>query len=288
MIVDQASDLRKKMTDIVDSESLTKIITVTSGKGGVGKSNITLNFALALLDKGYNVAVLDGDIGFSNIDILMGIVPKYTLLDLLEKHLEIWDILEQGTNGLQFIAGGSDLENLFNYTRNSFPYLIDQLSLLNGKIDILLIDTGAGINQESLRLLLASDEVFIITTPEPTSVTDSYAMIKLLKTRKKDIKMSLIINQIGDEDEGYRTASKLKLVTERFLDSDINLLGYIYKDEIVSKSVKKQIPFYVNFPNSKPTKNIKLLVDRFINDSQAASKSHGVRGFLEKLTRNVF
>ena len=110
MIVDQASDLRKKMTDIINSDSLTKIITVTSGKGGVGKSNITLNFGLALLEKGYKVAILDGDIGFSNIDILMGIVPKYTLLDLLEKHLEIWDIIEEGTNGLQFIAGGSDLE----------------------------------------------------------------------------------------------------------------------------------------------------------------------------------
>lgn len=288
MITDQASDLRKKIIQNKNSESFTKIVTITSGKGGVGKSNITLNFALALQDKGYKVAVLDGDIGLSNIDILMGIVPKYTLLDLLEKHLEIWEIIEKGINGIQFIAGGSDLENLFNLTRNSFPYLIDQLSLLNGKIDILLIDTGAGINQESLKLLLASDEVFIITTPEPTSITDSYAMIKLLKTKKKEVKMNLIINQIASESEANSTANRLKLVTEKFLNSEINILGYIYKDDVVSKSVKSQIPFYVNYPNSRASRNIKLLVEQYINNPKIEGTSSGVKNFLEKLTKNAF
>ncbi len=288
MLSDQATDLRKKILNDENTEAPTNIITITSGKGGVGKSNITLNFALALQDKGYKVVVLDADIGLSNIDILMGIAPKYTLLDLLNKKMGIFEVMVEATNGLKFISGGSDLQNLFDLTRNSFPYLIDQLYLLNGKIDFLLIDTGAGVNKESLKLLLASDEVFVITTTEPTSIADSYAMIKLLKSKNKEIRINLIINQIASEKEGDNTANRLKLVIERFLNSEINVLGYIFKDDIVSKSVKDQSPFYINYPNSKASKNIKLLVEKYINNPDIYNKSIGIKFFLEKITKNIF
>lgn len=288
MLTDQATDLRNSIIKDGDTESSTKIITITSGKGGVGKSNITLNFALALQDKGYKVVVLDADIGLSNIDILMGITPKYTLLDLLDNKMKISEIMVEAANGLKFISGGSDLENLFDLTSNNFPYLIDQLSLLNGKTDFLLIDTGAGVNKESLKLLLASDEIFVITTTEPTSITDSYAVIKLLKNKNKEIKVNLIVNQVSNKNEGNNTANRLKIVTERFLNSEIDILGFIYKDDVVSKSVKDQIPFYINYPNSKPSRNIKILVEKYINNPNIENENSGIKTFLEKITKNIF
>lgn len=283
MIYDQASELRKKLEVNKNSSSLTKVITVTSGKGGVGKSNITLNFALSLIESGNKAAIIDADIGLANIDVLMGISPKYTILDLLNSHLEIWDIIEKGPNGLEFIAGGSDLDSIFDIKKNNFHYLLDQLSLLNGHIDTLLIDTGAGMNQESLKFILSSDEVFLITTPEPTAITDSYAMIKKILSEKRDLKLNLIINQVSSEEEGHNTANRIKQVSERFLDYKIDVLGYIYKDDLVSKAVKKQEPFYLTYPNSKASKSIKLLVNKYTNSSNI-NNSNGVKFFIEKMS----
>ncbi|OEG00419.1 hypothetical protein BHF71_00485 [Vulcanibacillus modesticaldus] len=283
MKFDQASDLRKKIALTHQEKSPTKIITITSGKGGVGKSNFTLNFAFALLEKGHRVMILDADIGFANIDVLLGIAPKYTLLDMLNNHLEISEIIEKGPNGLEFISGGSDLNNIFNITKNKLPYLFNQLSLLNGKIDYLLIDTGAGINEGSKKIILSSDDIFLVTTTEPTSITDSYAMIKWMISEKKDIKINLIINQIANEREGNSTANRIKKVTERFLDYSVNILGFIHSDDTVSKAVKKQEPFYLSYPNSRVSKNIRTLVDKYTT-SKDGQYSTGITAFLEKMT----
>lgn len=284
MFYDQAAALRKKIEMNHKSSTPTKVITITSGKGGVGKSNFTLNFALALKESGNKVIVMDADIGFANIDVLMGIAPKYNLIDLLHNHLEIWDIIETGPNGLEFIAGGSELDSIFDLKRNNLPYLLDQLMLLNGYADTLLIDTGAGLNPESLKFILSSDEVFLVTTPEPTSITDTYAMAKMIQSKKKDLKVNLIINQVSSEQEGISTANRIMLVSQRFLDFNINLLGFIYKDETVSRAVKKQEPFYISYPNSKASRNIKLLADKYKNENNSFNNSSGVKGFLDKMS----
>lgn len=284
MIYDQASVLRRKLEmNHTKKNTPTKVITVTSGKGGVGKSNFTLNFALGLKEAGQRTIVLDADLGLANIDILMGVSPKYTLLDMMHHHLKIWDVIETGPNGLEFIAGGSELESLLNLKKDNFPYLLDQLLLLNGYVDTLLIDTGAGLNAESLKFILSSDEVIIVTTPEPTSMTDTYAMIKIIQSKNKNLKVNLIINQIASEQEGINTAERIKLVSERFLGFNINLLGFIYSDEAVTKAVKKQQPFYTLFPNSKATKSINKLVEKFLNNN-ANVQANGVKSFLEKMT----
>lgn len=283
MVYDQANELRKQFVTTNKEDSQTRVIAITSGKGGVGKSNFTLNFALALIDSGHKTAILDADIGLANIDVLMGIAPKNTLIDMLRNHLEIWDIIEKGPNGLEFIAGGSELESIFDIKRNNLPYLLDQLMLLNGYVDTLLIDTGAGLNQESLKFILSADEVFLITTPEPTSITDTYAMIKIIQSKKKDLKINLIINQVSNDQEGFNTAERIKLVTERFLEYEIDLLGYIYSDESVSKAVKKQEPFYLLYPHSKASKSIKQLVDIYTN-SKNFEQSSGVKAFIDKMS----
>lgn len=289
MIYDQAAALRRRVEQNHKKKKPTKVITITSGKGGVGKSNFTLNFALALKQSGLNPVVLDADLGLANIDVLMGIAPKYTLLDLLSSHLKIWDIIEKGVNDLEFIAGGSELENLFDLKQNNNPYLFEQLILLNGYADILLIDTGAGLTPESLKFILSSDEVIIVSTPEPTSITDTYAMIKMIQSKKKDLKINLIVNQITSEQEGVGTANRISLVSERFLNFKINLLGFIYKDDVVSKAVKKQIPFYISYPNSKAAKSIKVLAEKYTkNNSQNnnfdTDNVNGVKGFLDRMS----
>jgi len=215
---------------------------------------------------------MDADIGLANIDVLMGIAPKHSLLDVLNNSLTIWDIMEKGPNNLLFIPGGSDL-----------PYLFDQLSLLNGHIDTLLIDTGAGISPESLKFILSSDEVFLITTPEPTSITDAYAMLKIIHTKNNSIKINLIINQVVSEREGKGTSERFRVAAERFLDYQVNIYGYIPQDDNISKAVKKQEPFYLSYPNSKASKSIRLLVDKYTNNKNELDV-RGVSTFLEQVS----
>ncbi len=288
MVYDQAAGLRRKVEMNGESNNPTKVITITSGKGGVGKSNVTLNFALALLESGLKPVILDADMGLANIDVLMGVAPKYSLIDMLQDNLKIWDVMEKGPNGLEFIAGGSDLENILELKKNNLPYLFDQLLLLNGYVDTILIDTGAGLNHDSLKFILSSDEVFLITTTEPTSITDTYAMIKMIQSKKKDLKINLVINQVASEQEGFSTSDRIKLVSKRFLNYEINLLGFVFADEAVTKAVKKQEPFYLSYPNSKATKSIKLLVEAYRNDllsnQSNQSQSNGVKSFLEKMS----
>ncbi|MFV9509840.1 MinD/ParA family protein [Tepidibacillus sp. LV47] len=284
IIKDQAESLRKRLlASPIQNPQSTRVVTITSGKGGVGKSNFTLNFALALLDYHHKTTILDADIGFANIDVLMGVHTKYTLQDLIERRLKVWDIIEKGPKGLTFIAGGSDLELFMNQHKyENLSYLFDQFQLLNGHVDTLLVDTGAGVSEESLRFMLSADEVFLVTTPEPTAITDAYAIIKLLHSKEKTKKVSLIINRAANEKEAHSTANRIRIVSKNFLDFDIHYLGYISNDEHVPKAVKKQEPFYLAYPNSKASKNIRTIVEKYIQKHEP-SKIGGTKAFLEKM-----
>ena len=155
---------------------------MTSGKGGVGKSNFTLNFALTLQSKGYKVLVFDADIGLANIDVLMGISSKYNLYHLLKKEKTIWEIIQKGYNDLEFIAGGSGFNDLLRLTDEELDYFAEQVMQLNGYVDFIIFDTGAGLSKETLKFILAAEEAIVVTTPEPTSITDAYAIIKMVNS----------------------------------------------------------------------------------------------------------
>jgi len=284
MIYDQAASLRNQVKKQPSKTKPTKVIAITSGKGGVGKSNFTVNFALAMMDKGFHTAVLDADIGLANVDVLLGLAPKYSLPDMVHHHLKIWDIMETGPLGLKLIAGGSALESMFELAEDQVHYLFEQILLLNGHFNMLLIDTGAGIHEDSLKFILSADEVFLVTTPEPTSITDAYAMIKILQAKKKDLKVFLIVNRVSSEQEAMHTAERIKMVTERFLDFKIQLLGYIYDDDSVRKAVKKQEPFYLSYPHSRAAQNIKSLVDTYHRDKHHVENTFGIRSFLSKFS----
>ncbi|MCY9665254.1 MinD/ParA family protein [Paenibacillus alginolyticus] len=284
---DQAEGLRNLVQIQNDKGTkATRIITVTSGKGGVGKSNFTLNFALTLQSKGYKVLVFDADIGLANIDVLMGISSKYNLYHLLKKEKTIWEIIQKGYNDLDFIAGGSGFNDLLRLTDEELNYFAEQVMQLNGYVDFIIFDTGAGLSKETLKFILAAEEAFVVTTPEPTSITDAYAIIKMVSSMGHDVSFKLVINRVTDAKEGKHTADKISLVAKQFLDIQIPTLGFVDDDVAVSKAVKKQIPFTVAFPNSAASRSLQLLVDNYMNGYRVIdTPTSGVKGFLNKMMK---
>lgn len=264
----------------------TKILTVTSGKGGVGKSNFTLNFALTLQKRGYKVLVFDADIGLANIDVLMGISPKYNLYHLLKKEKTIWEIIQKGPHGLQFIAGGSGFNDLIRLTEDQLEDFAKQVNELSGTVDYIIFDTGAGLSKETLRFILAAEETIVVTTPEPTSITDAYAIIKMVHSMDEPVQFKLVVNRVTDGKEGKQTADKISMVAKRFLQLELPTLGYVVDDNSVSKAVKKQVPFTIEFPNSAAAKSITGIVDQFISRPGLSTNSTaGHEGLISRMIR---
>ncbi|WP_438446912.1 MinD/ParA family protein [Gorillibacterium sp. sgz5001074] len=288
---DQAQTLRDLVSsrhDLRPGARTTKIITVTSGKGGVGKSNFTLNFALTLQSKGFKVLVFDADIGLANIDVLMGVTPKYNLYHLLKKEKTIWDIIHTGYNGLEFIAGGSGFSDLIRLSEEQLDYFAEQVSQLNGHCDIILFDTGAGLSKETLKFILSAEETIVVTTPEPTSITDAYAIIKMVNNMQPGIRFKLVINRVTEPKEGKQTADKITLVAKQFLQMDIPTLGYVADDSNITKAVKRQVPFTIAFPNSPASYNLKEMAELFVQGQAfepLMNQTAGMKGFLSKMLK---
>lgn len=280
-------DLVQKREQARNGGRKTRIITVTSGKGGVGKSNFTLNFALALQTKGLKVLVFDADIGLANIDVLMGVTPKYNLYHLLKKEKTIWEIIHTGYNGLEFVGGGSGFNDLLDLKEEELNYFVEQISQLNGHCDVILFDTGAGLSKETLKFILAAEETIVVTTPEPTSITDAYAIIKMVNNLQPGVNFRLVINRVTEPKEGKQTADKITLVAKKFLQMDIPTMGFVSDDNHISKAVKRQIPFTVAYPHSPASRNLQEIADQYVQGRPAgnAGAAAGVKGFLSKMMR---
>ncbi|HZG15098.1 MAG TPA: MinD/ParA family protein [Candidatus Bathyarchaeia archaeon] len=284
---DQAAQLRERLQRSAQGRP-TRLVTVTSGKGGVGKSNFTLNFALGLIEQGQKVVIFDVDVGFANLDVLMGISSKHNLLELLEPGRTVSDIMEKGPNGLEFIPGGSGFTQLMQLDDEKLDTLFSRLEDLQGYADTILFDTGAGVSNESMRFMLASDEVLLVTTPEPTAITDAYAVIKMIHSKNPQTNIRLVINRVSSEKEGKGTADKLSMVAKRFLDMELPTLGYVPDDGIVTKAVKQQKPFFLSYPHSQASKGIRDLVNSYLQaDQRQAETFGGIRGFLTKMKRFI-
>lgn len=271
--MDQAENLRKRVKKEKRQRKIAKTITITSGKGGVGKTSIAVNLALALHRKGIKVIILDGDFGLSNIEIMLGIRPKYNLADLMFRGKDLTDIITEGPEGIGFISGGSGIQELANLSRDQILYLISKLIELDEIADVIIIDTGAGINDTVMEFVAASSELLLIATPEPTSITDSYALLKALNRRKDyDIDgpvIKMIANQVRSYEEGEELYEKLSIVVNKFLDIQLNFLGAIPKDENVSKAVMSQKPAITQYPNSSFIKEIQGFAGQLYNKENA-------------------
>lgn len=265
---DQANNLRRMLHMANEELKATHVLAVVSGKGGVGKSNFSLNFALELIRIGKKVIVFDLDIGMANVDILMGVSSKHTVIDMIEHELSIWDIIEEGPEKLSFIAGGSGLTSMFHLNPQKISRFTQQLELINGIYDYIIFDMGAGVSKDGLQFVLSANEVIVVSTPEPTSVTDAYAMTKYIQIKDKEVPISLLINRVDSISEGKKTFENLKLVTKQFLQKEVSLIGIIPNDPIVLKAVKAQIPFVIYAPDSKSTKAIREIASEYTGEKR--------------------
>ncbi|ADG82373.1 Cobyrinic acid ac-diamide synthase [Thermincola ferriacetica] len=287
---DQAEKLRilaRTIKNQVESEikgngKKTRIIAVTSGKGGVGKTNFTINFALSLMAYGQKVIVLDADLGLANIDVILGISPKYNLYHVLKGEKTIQEIIVPGPQGLQIIAGGSGIQELANLRRWQVEQFIAKLGELEGLADILIIDTAAGLSRNVMSFVLAADEVIVITTPEPTAITDAYGLVKVMTTKKKNGVIHLVVNKVENAREADVTATKLSIVAEKFLKLNIGSLGFILDDPSVSKAVKSQEPFVLKYPKSPATACVQKLAAQLMEQEYA--EPSGIKSFFNRLS----
>ncbi|MBP1930801.1 MinD/ParA family protein [Ammoniphilus resinae] len=285
--MDQAERLREFLQQKKQPKP-TRVIAVTSGKGGVGKSNFSVNLALTLMAQGQKVVIIDLDIGMANIDILMGLSPKSNLLDIIHRNYSIWNVIEKGPFGLEYIAGGSGFQDVLKLEEQGMNQFFQQLERLQGYADFILLDTGAGISQESLRFILAADEVLLVTTPEPTAITDAYSMVKILHGRNPSVQIRLMVNRVQSYQEGRTVAEKIQLVSKKFLQLEIGTLGYLMEDSQVMQAVKNQTPFYVAYPNSAASKGIKEIAQSYLSGAEAVqSDDKGMKGFIQRLVRMV-
>lgn len=275
----------KKTESSKDNKNNTRIIAVTSGKGGVGKTNFTINLGISLSKLGYRCVVFDADIGFANIDVISGIIPKYTVADVLEKRKSMKEVITEGPAGVKLIAGGSGINEIMQLDMSDIDYLLKEFKSLQNECDFILIDTGAGLSKTVLSFVNAADEVIIITTPEPTSLTDAYAMIKALNIFNNQVDLKVIINRVSGSKEAEEVFGKLKKVTNKFLDFNINELGYLYESKIVPESVKNQIPFMEFNPTAQVSKKLNSIALKLIGEEPDEKK--GMDNFISNL-RSVF
>jgi len=286
-MTDQAQALRKLVhaQELGGSARQTRVVTVTSGKGGVGKSNFSLNFALTLQQLGQRVLVFDADIGMANIDVLMGCTAPYNLYHLLKREKTIWEIIQEGPLGIHFIAGGSGFKDLLDLSGEELDYFGDQIGKLHGHYDVILFDTGAGLSKETVKFIVAAQETLVVTTPEPTSITDAYALIKMVKAMNHEVDFKLVVNRATDNREGRQTADKIGMVARQFLHMELPVLGVVLDDANVTKAVKKQIPFTIAYPGGDASRSIGEIARKFMNLGGTGTDSGGVKGFLHRMLR---
>lgn len=260
---DQAFQLRHRINN---ADKKAKTIAVISGKGGVGKSNITLNFTLELIKKDKHVLIIDLDIGMGNIDILLGHQSQYSLVDMYQERMSINDIIEVTKEGVSYISAGSGLSDLFNMDEDKFNFFLDEFEKLIHHYDYIFFDMGAGATKDSLFYILAADECFVITTPEPTAMMDAYAMVKHVYQRNQDLPFYILMNRSETYKEGKLAIRRMQQVVEQFLNKKMIPLGILTYDKIVSKAVIRQIPFSIMEPTAEVSKQLRSLVAQYAED----------------------
>ncbi|TYP59909.1 MinD/ParA family protein [Thermosediminibacter litoriperuensis] len=281
---DQASKLRsleKRQVHQVKISNSVRVIAVTSGKGGVGKTNFSVNISIALQKMGKNVLLIDADLGLANVDLITGLNPQFNLFHVLNSQKSINDIILDGPGGIKIIPGASGLYNLANLSETEIESLLKAFNNIDLPLDIVVIDTGAGISKNVMSLVRASKEVVVITTPEPTALTDAYAVIKLV--HKYVDKIHLVVNKADNFKTAELTAQKLMNASLKFLNTSIYYLGFILEDKTVFQSNMEQVPFFVKFPNSLPSKCVMNIGRKLLEDElDFAATEQTVGGWIKK------
>jgi flagellar biosynthesis protein FlhG len=279
--MDQAKRLRDEVAKTKTHRPI-KVISVTSGKGGVGKTQVVANLALALKAKGQEVLIFDGDMGLANIDIIYNISPKYNLKHLMDGSKTIEEVIFSGPDGVKIIPAASGIQQLTELTDQNKLSLVDQLDQLDGKFDIVLIDTAAGISDNVMYLNSAAQSVFVVVTPEPTSITDAYALMKVMATQYGEKTFYVITNQVRSEAEGKTIFNSLMNAADQFLDSVQlwHLHSFPYEEK-VRQSIVKQQPMIKFEKDGVIAKSYKELAEKVIKLETNQQKG-GMQFFLKQ------
>jgi flagellar biosynthesis protein FlhG len=289
-VEDQTTELRQAMASVKKSRvappvggSGPRVIAVASGKGGVGKTNISSNLALALHQSGARTCILDGDLGLSNVNILLGELPKWNLFHVIKGERRLEDVVTRTQWGPDLVAGASGFQELANLDPAARERFITGLSGLQ-RYDYLVIDTGAGIGANVTGFLLAAHDVLVVTTPEPTAVTDAYGLIKSLVASGRTKNINLIVNRVPSVAEGRKVAERICGIAYQFLRLQVELLGVIHEDPQVIQSVYQRKPFLVIDPKGRASAGIRALGDRLRGrPAPDPSEGHGLTRFFKHL-----
>lgn len=287
------ADQAEKLRNIIKAQSQSRpqaarVITVTSGKGGVGKSNTAINLAVQFRKMDQRVIILDADFGLANIEIMFGTVPKYNLYDLIYQGKSIRDIITWGPMEVGFISGGSGIVGMANLSRDYLNYIVQNLVELDSMADVIIVDTGAGISDAVLEFLVASNEILLVTTPEPTSITDSYSLMKALNRHSRFSQdytsINVLANKVKNEEEGSMLYHKLNTVVSRYLKLPIEYLGYIPEDDQLARAVMQQMPVSIQNPSAKSALAFRSAAMRLMHVEEESPKTkRGMMAFFSHI-----
>ncbi len=247
-----------------------RVITITSGKGGVGKSSVAVNIAVQLRKLGKRVIIFDADLGLANVEVMFGAIPKYNLSDLIYRGKNIEEIITPGPMDIGLISGGSGIMGMNNLSKDQLMYLVHSLSELDKLTDIILIDTGAGIADNVLEFVIASPEVLLVSTPEPSSLTDAYSLLKALHRNPNFLhnvtRVNVIANRVTSTEDGQAVFDKLSTVVSQFLQGEISYLGMIPQDALLERAVRQQRAVSMSMPTAKSARAFAVLTANLLNN----------------------
>jgi len=282
--MDQTTTLRQAVA-VKAPGRIVRVVAVTSGKGGVGKTNVTANLAVALAHLGRRVMVLDADLGLGNLDVLLGLTPKFSLADVLSGQRRLREVLVPGPGGITVLPAGSGFQNLTALSDHQIRELQSEMDELQEETDILLIDTGAGIGRNVTSFATMAQDIIVVAAPEPTSLTDAYALMKVLSTQYGERRFRLLVSMTRSATDGQDVYRKLSLVAERFLHISINFLGSIPFDPRLAEAVCQQRPLVELYPQSKAAQAFLGLAHDLAEWPLPESPKGGLQFFWQSLLR---
>ncbi|GEN86481.1 MinD/ParA family protein [Oceanobacillus sojae] len=277
MSYDQAEKLRNQLAP----HRAAKTIAICSGKGGVGKSNFTLNFSIKLAKEKHRILVFDLDVGMGNIDLLLGMQTKHSIADVLNNRISIQDAIVKSNYGVDYVPGGSGLRDFLEIDQHKKAIFYQGLELTLREYDYVLFDMGAGVTETALFFIMSADECFIVTTPEPTSITDAYGMIKHILLNQADMPIYTILNRSRNSRDGQNILNNFHTIIHRFLDGEAQGLGFIPEDGNVMKAVMHQKPYTILYPKTKASKAVDSILHTYVNQTSGPLRRSG--SFMERI-----
>ncbi len=283
------NDQAKKLRELVQSPEMSfssttsHTIAIVSGKGGVGKTNFTVNFALTLAREGKRVLIFDMDLGMGNVHLLLGASPSFDMMDYIQNDQPLSEVIYTYESLISYISGGSQLNEIVHWSPVMVERLFQAFQRIESEYDYILFDMGAGVSEHSLDIIESVEDVIVIATEEPTSITDAYSMMKFLTLRNEKTPISIVSNRVENKKNPLDVAKRLQYAMDRFLNKKIHILGYIEEDPVVRQSVIARVPYVQHAPHATASLNMRRIVQQFLGKEMTSSSTK--RSFLETMKR---